>query len=847
MLAGMGAEPLLPVAAWAEIVKARVQQRKPVVLKAPTGSGKSTRVPVMVADALPEGLVIVLEPRRLAARLLARHVAHGFGEVPGQRVGYAVRHDHAISRETRILFVTEGLFLRRLAADAQLQGVAAVIFDEFHERNVATDVALARVKLLRESCRPDLAVLVMSATMDPGPVAQWLGADELEVEGRTFPVEIEYLKRPAEGGVEMIGRVAALETGRILSRQGEGDVLVFLPGAREIYQCLKVLEGMRETKKVRCLPLFSDLSPSEQDAALQPTDQRKVIVATNVAETSLTIEGVRWVVDGGYARQARFDPFRGLNTLWIQRISRASADQRAGRAGRTAPGVAVRLWTAEEHTRLEAQTAPEIQRVELSEIILGLYAAGVDFDHFPWFQPPEVSRIEAARLLLQQLGALEKGELTELGRRMARWPLHPRAARMLIEAEKRGCRDAVAVLAAAMQERSVLLARVDARVERFREEVFDQVEESDLLRMLGLLNDAAAHHFDGERCRRLGLHAMTARNVARTADQLVASCGGAPFRFPLHLPSAKDLGCCVLTAFSDHLAVRVDGGTLRCRLVGGASGTIDATTSVVRRSPSIVALEKVEVEKSGKKMDTLLRMCHGVEEAWLDEVFPGQLRQKIETVWEPSLKRVVAVRRRSFGELELGVEISGVPDPERAVELLTAQILSAHQALNHWDDEVDQFIVRVQCLARWMPELDLPGWDEEQRRLLLADICSGALSLKEVRDRPVWPSIRAWLSAAQHEAVTRFAPEKVTLPSGREARLRYALDRSPWVSARIQELFGLDRPLFIADGRVRVRIEFLAPNQRPVQVTDDPGSFWKNHYPALRDELQRRYPKHEWR
>ena len=446
----MDREPL-PIDVLLPELRTAVRTRGGVVLRAPTGAGKTTRVPPAVLDDLPAGQVLVLEPRRVAARAAARRMAEERGGALGGEIGYQVRFDRRASRDTRLLVVTEGILLARLQDDPWLEGVAAVIFDEFHERSLAADLALALVQRIRGAVRADLRVVVMSATLAPEPIAAFLGGvPVLESEGRLFPVEIEHRPPAAEVPLERSVR-SAVQAGL---ERAPGDVLVFLPGVAEIRRCARELTQLAAALDLEVLELHGELSSERQDAALRPGPRRRVLLATNVAETSLTVPGVRVVVDAGLERVPRLDPAIGLERLETVRISRESADQRAGRAGRTAPGLCVRLWTAAEDARLAARRAPAITRSDLAEAALQLHAWGEgDLAAFPWFEAPPAAALEVAETLLTRLGALEQGRLTPVGQAMARVPAHPRLARMLVEARTLGHVRRVALAAAALADR----------------------------------------------------------------------------------------------------------------------------------------------------------------------------------------------------------------------------------------------------------------------------------------------------------------------------------------------------------------------------------------------------------
>ena len=827
-----------------------LRSKSRLILQAPTGSGKSTQVPQMLLDGglLGDGEVVILQPRRLAARLLAARVASERKGRLGDEVGYQIRFEKVTSPRTRIRFVTEGILLRQLVQDPELRGVSAILFDEFHERHLYGDITLARALQLQETVRPDLLIVVMSATLDAGALEKFLEpCSLLTSSGRQHPVTIEFLPKPVRGDDYPIWQLAADELERV-ARSTEGDVLVFMPGRYEITRTIAAVKASSVGAQFVALPLYGELPPAEQDAALAAYEKRKVIVSTNVAETSLTIGGVRVVIDSGLARIARFDARRGLNTLLVEKISRAAADQRAGRAGRTAPGYCLRLWTERENLEHAPQELPEVKRLDLAEVVLTLKASGVrDVGNFRWLEAPEANALARAEQLLVDLGAVSaaSGEITELGRRMLAFPVHPRYARMLLAAAERDCVRAITLLAAVTQGRN-LLRRADGKeARREREDLLGDDDESDLFVLLRAFRFAENNQFDPQRCARLSINALAAREAAQLAEQFlqIARAEGLDVRPGEPKPGA--IARCVLAGFPDQVAARLDEGTLRCALVHGRRGVL-ARESVVYRARLLVASEIREIETPEKERQVLLTLATRIEESWLRELFPESIREEIEVRFDPAARRVVARRLLTFHDLPLRSELTDTPAGEAAA-LLAREVISGTCPLKHWDHAVEQWIARVNFLRGAMPDLALPELGDAERLLLAEEICAGAISYKEIKERPVLPTVKSWLAAAQQRDVEKLAPERVALPGGRHAKIAYRPDAPPTLAARIQDLYGVDRNLTIAGGRVPLRIEVLAPNHRPIQVTTDLENFWADQYPRFKKELQRKYPKHVWR
>lgn len=827
-----------------------------MIVSAPTGSGKSTQIPQMLLDhgLLGDGQVVILQPRRLPTRLLATRVAQERGTRLGGDVGYQIRFDDVSSRDTRIKYETEGILLRQLLTNPSLKGVSAIIFDEFHERHLYADVTLARALVLQETVRPDLKLIVMSATLDLGPLEKYLApCSLLTSEGRTYPVRQEYIEetpsRVSQRDEEPVWELAAREFQRVIGEGTEGDVLVFMPGAYEIGRTMEAIRQMPAARGFVVLPLHGELSAPDQDAAVAQYDRRKVVVSTNVAESSLTIDGIRVVIDSGLARIPRFDPYRGINTLLIEKISRASADQRTGRAGRTAPGVCVRLWSVRDHAARPIHEIPEVRRLDLAEVVLTLKAGGVDdIKAFRWMEVPEERSLDRAELLLRDLGALDSrtGAMTETGRRMLSFPVHPRYARMLIAAGEHGCVRSVALIAALTQGRSLLLRRQGHDVRGDRDDFLGDETESDFFILMRAWHYADRNRYDLGKCKRLGIHAQSARQVGPLFGYFLDIAKRE--KLPIEERAADDAAVqkCVLTGFVDQLACRVDSGTLRCSLVHGRKGEI-ARESAVRNSSLVVAAEVREIEGRGGDLSVLLTMVTAVKPEWLREMFPDGFSEDVEVSYDPSSKRVLAYRRLMFRDLPLERKLVQPPPADAAAALLAEEVLKGNLTLKGWDHAVEQWILRVNCLAKNCPELGLAFIADEDRKMMIQQACLGATSYKDIKERPMMGVVKSWLNVVQQASVEKYAPERIGLSNDRRAKLAYNPDGTVTIAVRIQDLYDVKTTPTIAMGRLPVTVQILGPNHRPVQITQDLAGFWREHYPRVKQELQRRYPKHEWR
>lgn len=844
---------LLPIHEVQESFLNVFQNHRRVLVKAPTGSGKSTQIPQWIADqGLNSNLkVLVLQPRRLPTRMLAKRVAQERGGELGKEVGYRIRLENRTTLQTRIEYLTEGILTRQMMGDKDLSGVGALVFDEFHERHLEGDVALAMAMEIQESRRPDLKIVVMSATLEMKRLQDYLSregevAPVIESEGRTFPVEMRFHPRSLEDRESLFDETA-LVCESLMKEHPEGDVLIFMPGSYEIQKTMRALEY--RVRGVLILPLHGELPPDQQDAAIQSYSTRKIIVSTNVAETSLTIDGVRIVIDSGWARVASYDPNRGINTLVVQKISRASADQRAGRAGRTAPGICYRLWSLRDHEGRAAQELPEVKRLELSEVALNLKSHGIiDLVRFRWIEDPEEKSLLRAENLLKSLGAIDfqTGFLTHLGKQMTAFPAHPRYARMLMEANRLGCVRAVCLIAVLTQSRSILMRATDRKQEQLRHDLLGENPLSDFFLWMRAWRYAEGCHFEMGKCRALGIHVQSARLIQPMLQQFlkIAQDQGMDIS---EKPAAEEMiQRSVLAGFSDQLAVRLDGGTLRCAVSGGRRGVI-SSDSGVQKARIVVATEIQEIEGKEKDLTVRLGGVTAVSESWLLELGGDRFVHGKRFVWDPILKKVLTETFMQFDDLVLEAKRrDSVPSSEGS-RLLAESILKEGLPLKGWDDRVDQWIIRINCFAKWCPEWGIKPFEADDRDLIVHQICEGALSYKEVKDREVWSALESWLSYEQRRQFEKEIPERIELPGGKRAKISYFADRDPVLSATIQALYGVEEDLMIARGRVPLLIEILAPNQRPVQMTKSLKAFWKEIYPTLKLELSRKYPRHEWR
>ena len=803
-------------------LRAVLARGRNAVVEAPPGAGKSTVVPIALLDEpwLRDGRLIMLEPRRLATRAVATRMASTLGEAVGETVGYRMRMETRVSRRTRIEVVTEGVFTRMLQSDPALEGVAAVLFDEFHERSLHADTGLAFALDSQENLAPELRLLVMSATLDGAAVARLLGdAPRVTAAGRMFPVDVRYTGSglPALPGGRDEPLLLVVRTIRRALAETEGDVLVFLPGAGEIRRVQGMLDDLGAHIDVS--PLYGELAPGEQDAALKPagSGRRKIVLATNIAETSLTIDGVRVVVDAGLERRSLFDPASGMNRLELQRISRASAEQRAGRAGRTAPGICYRIWGEGAERSLAAHAPPEICVSDLAPLALDLAVWGTAAEQLRWLDPPPAATLASARDLLKRLGALDAaGKVTPHGRAMQAFPAHPRLAHMLLEGRELGAASLAAELAALLSDRDLLRGPGITR-------------DSDVrTRLEALHRGAGAERGALERVRR----------AQRAFEQQLGS-------------SSREAGPRVAAgvllgfAYPDRIARRRPGGEARYQMSNGRGAVFAANESIARQE-FIVAVDVDDREREAR-----IQLAAPLDRADLLEHFAAQIVRADELTWDERTESVVARRVSRLDELL--VEEKPLHDVSR--EATAAAMLQGLRSMGldalPWDEEARDFVARAE-FVRGLARKDLEDWPGFSMEALARDpswiepFLDGITRRSQLSRVPLLEALRSRLSHQQQRRLDELAPTHIGLPTGTRARIDYRSDNAPVAAMRMQEVFGLAATPRIGGGTVPVTFELLSPARRPLQVTRDLASFWRNAYVEVRKDMRGRYPRHYW-
>ena len=818
-MSGLPIEEILPE------LRTTLAARRAAVLQAPPGAGKTTIVPLALLDEpwLAGRTILILEPRRLAARAAAARMAQLLGGSVGETVGYRIRFDSKVSARTRIEVLTEGILTRRIQTDPELKSVGLVIFDEFHERHLHADLALALTLDCQNALREDLKILVMSATLDGAAVSKLLGNAPLVVSrGRSFPVELEYLPRDPEGPLPQVVADAVL---RALGEH-EGDVLAFLPGAREIRRAQELL-AERLRGSVDLFPLYGDLPWEAQDRALQPSTRRKVVLATPIAETSLTIEGVRVVVDSGYARAPQFDPRSGLTRLTTTRIARASSEQRAGRAGRLAPGVCYRLWSETTQRGLIPQAIPEIRSADLAPLALELAAWGArDASSLSWLDPPPEAAFNQARALLTELDALDtEGRITEAGRAMARLPLHPRLAHMLHAADRMGLGAVACDIAALLSERDILAG--EAR------------RTADFAQRLEALRVFRQHGRQG--AQSLSADANACVRVTQAAQQ---------FQRLLSSPRAvktEDLdqaGLLLALAYPDRVALARAPGDVRYLLASGRGARLHESEMRLR-APCVVAASLDAGETEG-----LVYLAARLDIGALREYLPAHIRTEDVVRWDEQQQAVLARREERFGALVLDSKPLRDADPEKMRAAMLEGVRRLGLEALPWTRAAREWQARVLSLRHWLPDEDWPDVSDAALMATLADWIGpwldGVTRREHLARLDLPAALQAQLDWERGKRLEEGAPTHLTVPSGSRLQLEYKPGESPVLRVKLQEMFGCADTPRVAFGRVPVTLHLLSPAQRPIQVTQDLRGFWERTYAEVRKELKGRYPKHPW-
>ncbi len=793
------------------------------VLHAPPGAGKTTLVPLGLLKAGYDGIVLI-EPRRLAAKASALRIAYLHGSKIGDLIGYQIRFDSNYCSKTKCLVVTTGIILNWLSSDPYLSDCKILVFDEFHERSIESDLLLGMARLLQKTVRQDLKILVMSATLDSHKVSAYM--DECQVIsslGKMYPVEISY--STSKKDIQLEDAVAA-EVYNV-QQKTKGDILVFLSGMYEILSSKKHLEKQFPGLEIQIL--HGDLPIDVQEKVLKSSLRNRVLLSTNVAETSVTVNGVKAVIDSGQAKKSFFDSRLGLNSLETIRISKASADQRAGRAGREGPGFCSRLWSEKDHIMREDFDKPEIQRVDLSAALLRLFAFGENnWEEFPWFEKPNNLAVDNGIKLLENLKAIDQGKITPLGIKMNEIPLHPRLSAILLK----GLNDSlpqVSLAIAILSERPVFNQSFDGP--NFNRD--HSSSSSDILDIVEILEHYQASK---KNTQNHNIIPDRAANVFRVRDQLIASFG--EDKNVGNIGNEEGFLRAILAGFPDRVAKRRDKNSLKSLMVGNR-GVVQSKKSMVRDHGFFVCVDI----QSGDE-ESIARMVSGIHVDWLDPVFKRTHR---EVFYDSSLKKLIAVQKLYYMDLVLDEKDSHLTSDDLKGDILYQGLMNhLKEVLPDLDSPAGQLLERINIYGQLFQKINFPVIDSDSLLEPLSWMCKGKKTPLEVKDGDWFNAVKTILSHEQYVVLQKELPEKLTLPSGKVVPLKYQIGKSPLLEARIQELFGWKETPKLGGGKLPLLISLLAPNYRSQQLTLDLAGFWKNTYPQVRRDLRGRYPKHAW-
>lgn len=840
----------LPIFEIRDHVKNCLIQSNQIIIHAPTGTGKSTWIPQFLTDDILEAdeKLIVLQPRRIATRMLASYISTIRGKELGTETGYQVRLESKFNSNTRILFQTEGILLNQLLSHELPENIGAIVFDEFHERHLETDLSLSLAINLQKKQRPQLRLIVMSATLDIDVAKKFLNnAHYLKVDSPGYPVTIDYEKSDQHLPIWQSASQAIV---RRLDFIGNQNVLVFMPGQHEIRKTIEVLRSNPKLSDFEIYPLHGSLTREEQLKAVS-AGKRKIIVSTNVAETSLTIPEIVMVVDSGLARVSRFDYTRGINTIFTENISSSSANQRAGRAGRTAPGKCIRLWGEFENTNRVEQLQPEIHRTDLTEIILRLIASGIkNIYEFEWLEKPALEAIQSALELLLKINCIDpEFRITATGKEIAQWRLHPREGKLLQKAKVLDCLPYAVLMVSIGQSQGILFPTKDEIVKQERLHYWGYTG-SDLLMELNAWLWAKERQFKLNECKSLEVNANIARQCGQIAIQLLRQITNSsqsdilPDTYP-SLAISEKLRECIFYGYQDLIAIKYNPKSEVCQLTGGRSASLHPSC-MVREEKLMVATE-IEESYAANGVRLLIKKASVINESWLESLTGNQFQFVQNEYFDQELQKVQVSEEKLFMGIVISRKKTNLEDLEKATNLLYNSIVNGIVPFPQWDEEVEHFVRRVGFASKHSKHIPIPNINDEAKELIIKQSIYGCKSTKEVVTRPIWPLLKAWFNPYQLDLIDRLAPISIQLPGRKKPTLiRYDEKGDAVLSEVIQAFFDC-KPIKIADGQVEVVYELLSPARRPVQITRDLIKFWETSYPEIRKEMKGRYPKHDWR
>ena len=837
----------LPIFKGFNEIKSALNDSVNLILKSPTGSGKSIGLPILLLkENLIEGQILVVQPRRIAARFLAQRVAQVLKTKVGDIIGYQVRFEDKTSINTKIIYLTDGLLLRKILSDNLLSRVGLVIFDEFHERSIQMDVALALLRKIQQSHRPSLRIIITSATLEIEGINKYLGnSNSIQLSAREYPVEIEY--KSLQRG-EIIWKKIGFEIKKCISKY-DGDILIFASGVYEISKIINEINIAAWSKDFMVKSLFGNMSISEQELVLKSSSQRKIIVSTNIAETSLTVEGVRIVIDTGVAKKSSYDPIRGINVLLPQSISKSAADQRAGRAGRTAPGYCIRLWGEKEHNSRDEMEVPAIKRLDLTEIYLNLCALGEDPSALSWLTPPPGKSLENAKKSLLSIGALTPTlEITKRGHKISQFPLNPRLGSALLLSVELDCLPALALSLALVEDRSPIIHKefnsdiIESFLSSFATGNDFEVA-SDLRMLLGAWAYAKSEGFSVDRCKYIGIHANRCKEAERLALRFCKIAGFQEFSF--QFPKFRDLSEVMIVAFPNHLARIKNRGTMLFENIEGFNVHV-GKYSEVQKADWVIGLNIVEKQFKGK-IGLEMEFVTEVDDETIKKVLSSEIQRREEVALHPSTRMVIKRKYNQLGAIKFDLKEYESPSKEDMQKAYSKELRCGNLNLKKWDIQVQRFLARISFITKNYPEYGITEFDEDSKFILYDEICRDAKSWKEIRNREVLPSLIQLYTSEEVALLNEAVPSTISLGNAKRAYKLDYRESTASIRVKIQDLYEVKKHPHVVFGKHAVALEILAPNDRCVQVTENISEFWNGSYLGIKKDLAGRYPKHEWR
>lgn len=811
-------------------------QKTNFVLQAPTGSGKSLGLPwIIYKKAISKGQILVVQPRRIAAVSLARTLSGAMKSDLGQEIGYQVRFDKRCSKESKIIYLTDGILLKLITSDSTLSRASLVIFDEFHERSLYLDASLALVKKIQKEKRPDLKIMLVSATLDLKQACNYLpNTCSLKVRGRSYPVEIVH-KNP-EGNFPFLDEIPR-EAKRLMN-SFPGDLLIFMDGVASISKLVREIQKQKWSAGILVLRFFGDMPLSEQEQLFETKSQRKIIIATNIAETSLTIPGIQMVIDSGYAKVSSFDPVREINTLLSEKICRSSANQRSGRAGRTSKGYCLRLWSESDHLMRKEFDEAEIHRLDLSELCLEIISQGYEPEKLDWFEAPSLESWQKARNQLKGMGLLnEKGSINSDGKLISKIPLPPKLGLALLHSDKENCLSEMALIFSMVDGKNPVSNSFEAqKTDRNPERV------SDLDPLLDAYFAARKNNFSTDYCRNAGIHGMRMRECENAAMQL-CSYFGRPFN-PNSL-NHEVISKILIQLYPDRI-IRLKSPARKMYEDSKGNHLHLSHRSTIGKSDWALALSVTE-RKRKNQIQVQMDFVTEIEEKWIVDQLCQKLIHQKKSYLDLATRMVVSESYLALGVFKLNLRLDHNPGKDQIARAYAQEIIAGNLNLKNWNIEVDQFLERLKFLWSAFPEYEIKPLDSEDLFLLLEQLCLEKKNWKEIKNANVFPHIINYLNEQEKELIRELVPTEISLGKNKNLKkLHYSVSEVT-LNAKIQDLYDLSHHPKIVNGKYPIIVNVLAPNQHVVQRTSDITSFWDESYPSIKRELAGRYPKHEWR